>query len=59
MVTILAWLVLLESLVYLLLPFETLERLIRWYNREAWFTIGGVTAVLLGIFLAGKGFQIY
>ncbi len=58
-VTILAWLVLIESLVYLLLPFETLGRLMRWFNREAWFTIGGVTAVLLGVFLAGKGFQIF
>ena len=64
-VTILAWLVLLKALVYLLLPFETLERLIRRFglirrlNREAWFTIGGAISFLLGVFLAGKGFQIF
>lgn len=64
-VTILAWLVLLKALVYLLLPFETLERLIRRFglirrlNREPWFTVAGVISLLLGVFLAGKGFQIF
>ena len=63
-VTILAWLVLLKALVYLFLPFETMERLIRRFrlirrlNSEAWYTIGGAISVLLGVFLAGKGFQI-
>ena len=30
-----------RPLVYLLLPFEVTARLVRWFNRPAWFTIGG------------------
>ena len=56
--TILAWLVFLEAIAYLLLPFEVLARLARWFNTPAWYVAGGAGAVVLGVFLAGKGFQL-
>ncbi len=56
--TILAWLVFLESIAYLLLPFEVLARWARWFNTPAWYVAGGAGAVILGVFLAVKGFQL-
>ena len=56
--TILAWLVFLESIAYLLLPFAVLARLARWFNTEAWYLAGGAVSIVLGAFLAGKGFQL-
>ena len=56
--TIFAWLVFLESIAYLLLPFEVLARWARWFNTPAWYVAGGAGAVILGVFLAGKGFQL-
>ncbi len=57
--TILAWLVFLEAIAYLLLPFEVLARLARWFNTPAWYVGGGAVSFLLGVFLAGKGFQLF
>ncbi len=56
--TILAWLVFLESMAYLLLPFEVLARWARWFNRPAWYVAGGAGGFVLGVFLAAKGFQL-
>ena len=58
-ITVLAWLVLIKALAYLLLPFEVTARLVRWFNRPAWFTIGGALWAALGLFLVGKGFEIF
>ena len=57
--TVLAWLVFLESIAYLLLPFAVLARLARWFNTQAWYVGGGAVSFLLGVFLAGKGFQLF
>ncbi len=57
-ITSLAWLVFLEALVYLLLPFDVVARLFRWFNRPGWYMGGGAASLLLGIYLAGKGFQL-
>ncbi len=56
--TILAWLIFLEAIAYLLLPFEVLARFARWFNTPAWHVGGGAGAFVLGVFLAGKGFQL-
>jgi len=58
-VTVLSWLVLVKALAYLFLPFEVTSRLVRRFNRPAWFTLGGALWAALGLFLAGKGFQIF
>ncbi len=57
--TILAWLVFLESIAYLFLPFEVLARWARWFNTPAWYLAGGAVSFVLGVFLAGKGFQLF
>jgi hypothetical protein len=58
-ITVLAWLVLIKALAYLVLPFEVTARLVLWFNRPAWFTIGGALWAALGLFLVGKGFQVF
>lgn len=58
-ITILSWVVLLKALAFLLLPFDAMARVMRWFNRPAWFAINGVILAALGLFLAGKGFQLF
>lgn len=58
LVTILGWLVLLKALAYLLLPFEAMAPLVRRFNTPAWHLGGGAASLLLGLFLAGKGFGL-
>ncbi len=58
-ITLLSWMVLIKAVVYLMTPFDVLSRLVAWANRPAWFTLGGPLWVALGVFLAGKGFQVF
>lgn len=58
-ITILSWVVLIKALAFLLLPFDAMARLMRWFDRPAWFAINGAFLAGVGLFLAGKGFQIF
>ena len=58
-VTILGWAIVLKTLFYLLLPDEVKARLFRRINIPAWYGIGGAVNFLVGVFLAGKGFQLF
>lgn len=58
LVTLLSWLVVIKAALYLLLPHDAVARLVELVNRPAWFTGGGAITVGLGLFLAGKGFQV-
>ena len=57
-VTLLSWLVLIKAVAYLLLPQEAVARAVTAFDRPAWFILGGAVTAGLGLFLAGKGFQV-
>ena len=59
LITLLSWLVLIKAIAYLLLPFDAMARVVKVFNRPAWFAVGGAITAGLGLFLAGKGFQIF
>ncbi len=58
-ITLLSWLVLLKALAFLLLPFDATARAVGWFNRPGCFVAGAAVSIALGLFLAGKGFQIF
>ena len=46
----------LEGAMYLLLSDATVERYLKAFNRPSWYTLGGIFAVILGLYLAAYGF---
>jgi hypothetical protein len=52
----LGWLVLLEGLLFLVLPDHLVERFIATFNTEGWYVVGGVLATAAGTYLAAFGF---
>lgn len=58
-ITLLSWLVLLKALTVLILPFDSVARVVRWFNKPAWFAINGLLLAALGLFLTGKGFHLF
>lgn len=56
LITLIGWMVVAEGLIYLALPDELIEKLLRVFNTPLWYVVGGVLAVAAGIFLAGHGF---
>ena len=53
-----SWIVI-ESLIYLLLPYGKVAKTLRKFNNGTWYTSGGFLAVMLGAYLTGKGFGLW
>ena len=52
------WLVL-EGIIYLAMPYTKIKKLLHQFNNPTWYTSGGLLAVVLGAYLAGKGFGLW
>lgn len=55
-ITVLAWLTLIEGLAYLWLPQKAVGKCINWFNTRWWYIIGTIIAFVLGVFLLSIGF---
>lgn len=55
-VTIVAWLTLVEGLAYLWLPRKAVSRLVNWFNTRWWCIIGTIVCFALGAYLISVGF---
>ena len=53
-----AWIVF-ESLIYLMLPYGKVSKVLRKFSNATWFTSGGFLAVMLGAYLTGIGFGLW
>ncbi len=53
-----AWMAV-EGVIYLAMPYTKVSRLMRQFNTPTWYTSGGLVAVVLGAYLAGKGFGLW
>lgn len=55
-ITAFGWVLVIEGTLYLLLPDESVEKLIKAMNSKYWYILGGALAIFLGTYLAGFGF---
>lgn len=55
-ITLLGWMAIVEGMVYLALPDEFVEKLIRTFNTPFWYIIGGLLAIGVGGYLGAYGF---
>lgn len=53
-----AWMAV-EGVIYLAMPYTKVGRLMRQFNTPTWYTSGGLMAIVLGGYLAGKGFGLW
>jgi hypothetical protein len=56
LITIIGWMAVLEATIYLFLPDVWVGKLIATFNTTTFYVIGGLLAVVVGIYLAGFGF---
>jgi hypothetical protein len=55
-VSIIGWMLIVEGIVYLALPYKTVHKFVRSFGTPQWYGVGGVLAVLIGLYLAGSSF---
>ncbi len=58
-ISLIGWWMIVESVIYLILPFSGMRRLVRYFNTSRWYISGGFTAIVLGGYLAGAGFGFF
>lgn len=56
LITLIGWVLIVECVLYLTLPFKVVQRFVRKFNTDTWYGTGGVIAILLGGYLALGGF---
>jgi hypothetical protein len=56
LITIVGWMAILEATIYLFLPDRLVAKFIATFNTPAWYVVGGLLAIVVGIYLAGFGF---
>jgi len=54
--TVFGWALVIEGTLYLILPDESIEKMIKRMNVTGWYIAGGIFAIALGTYLAGFGF---
>ena len=56
LVSLIGWMLIVEGLLYLSMPYRRVQKFVAAFNTPQWYGVGGVIAVLLGLYLAGVGF---
>ena len=59
LITLVGWWMMVESVIYLILPFASVRRLIRKFNTPRWYLAGGLISVVLGTYMAAAGFGFF
>ncbi|OHB25466.1 MAG: hypothetical protein A2542_00560 [Parcubacteria group bacterium RIFOXYD2_FULL_52_8] len=55
-ITLVSWIVVLKSCMYLFFDQKTLNRVTRWFDTKGWYRFAGIVALLLGLYLSSVGF---
>lgn len=58
LITLVGWMAVAESVVYLTLPDELVETFIRAFNTSFWYVVGGLLSIAAGGCLAAYGFGL-
>lgn len=55
-ITVISWWILIEGLVYLLLPSKGVKKMFKRFNKVGWFVSGSLISIVLGVYLLNAGF---
>ncbi|RJR12776.1 hypothetical protein C4585_03215 [Candidatus Parcubacteria bacterium] len=56
LITLIGWWMIVESVLYLTMPYTGIRRWIRMFNTNQWYVAGGFLSIAIGLYLAGIGF---
>jgi uncharacterized membrane protein len=59
LITLIGYSMIAEGVIYLSSPYAKIHKFFRYFNTPTWYTSGGLLAVVLGAYLAGKGFGFW
>lgn len=57
--SVIGWLIFLKGLLYAFLPEVRLAKITKLFTERRWYTMDGVLALVVGIYLAGYGYNLW
>ncbi len=58
LVALIGWMLFIEGIVYLLMPYSAMQKLMRKFNKPMWIQTGAALSLILGAYLAAIGFGL-
>ncbi len=56
LISIIGYMLIVEGIIYLSMPYKRVQKFVAAFNTPQWYGVGGVIAILAGLYLAGSGF---
>ncbi len=56
LISLIGWMLIVEGIIYLAMPYKRVQKFAAAFNTPQWYVVGGVIAILVGLYLAGSGF---
>jgi hypothetical protein len=56
LLSVLAWMLLVEGFLYLTVPDKYIKKFFKVFNTQPWYILGGILSLIVGLYLAGVGF---
>jgi uncharacterized membrane protein HdeD (DUF308 family) len=57
-ISLIGWILAVEGALYLLLPDNVVRKIVKMFNTQAWYVVGGIVSIVAGVYLAGIGFGL-
>ncbi len=57
-ISLVGWMMVIEGILYISLPFKSMQKMIRSFNIPLWYVSGGIFSALLGGYLTAVGFGL-
>ncbi len=58
-IAVIGWMLVFEGVLYASMPYRRVQKFIGAFNTPQWYGVGGVLAVIVGVYLAGTGFGYF
>ena len=58
LITLIGWWMIIESVLYMAMPYARVRAMIRAFNKKHWYVWGGALSIAMGLYLAAIGFNI-
>ena len=57
-ISIIGWMMVVESIIYLAIPYKQVQKLMKRFNKPQWYLASGVIAVVIGAYLTAVSFGL-
>lgn len=58
-ITLIGWWMIVEGILYLLMPMKRIKKMFKAFNKPGWYISGSLCSIVLGVYLLNAGFTAF